>query len=281
MIRRASLFSAERWRGDDGLAEGSLMKAVFVTLVVASAAMLALDFGDMLQRAADAGIGTEQSEPVIVEPPSDGDRERPYFPRAMPMAPGARPPVMPGLTPKSAPKMVAERMAFDIDDRGTVSAVGRIEPGTAADFAAFLKENNGKAKRIWLHSSGGALADALAIGRTIRKAKLDTAVPDNAYCASSCPLILAAGVNREAGKRTFIGVHQIYTLASERGSLQDGLANAQRISAECQDYLAEMGADPRLWIHAMKTAKHRLYIFTPEELADYKLVTKATSTNGV
>lgn len=63
-------------------------------------------------------------------------------------------------------------------------------------------------------------------------------------------------------------------------TLQEGLANAQRISAECQDYLAEMGADPRLWIHAMKTAKDKLYVFTPKELAEYKLVTKPAGSAG-
>lgn len=275
MIKRQAVFSAERWRGDDGTAEGALMKAVFTILVFASGAMLALDFGDMMQRAADAGLGTERSEPVILEPPNETDQERPYFPRAMPLAPGARPPVMPGLTPKSAPKMVAERMSFDIDGTGTVSAIGRIEPGTANDFAAFLEDNKDKAKRIWLHSSGGSLSDALAMGRAIRKAKLDTAVPENAYCASSCPLVLAGGVHREAGKRTWVGVHQVYTLPSQMGTIHEGLANAQRISADCQDYLAEMGADPRLWVHAMRTAKEKLYVFTSKELVDYKLVTKA------
>jgi hypothetical protein len=280
MSKRLGLFSADRWRGDDGVAEGSLMKAVFTTLVVASAAMLALDFGDMMRRASEANLGTEQSEPVIVEPATETDQERPYFPKAMPLAPGARPPTMPGLTPKSAPKLVAARMVFDIDDNGTVSAIGRIEPGTAADFATFLGENEGKAKRVWLHSSGGALADALAMGRAIRNAKLDTAVPENAYCASSCPLVFAAGVNREAGKRAWIGVHQVYTLAGQTGTLHEGLANAQRISAECQEYIAEMGADPKLWIHAMKTAKDKLYIFTPKELAEYKLITKTAVSAG-
>jgi hypothetical protein len=278
MTKRPGLFSAERWRGEDGAAEGALMKAVFVTLVAASGAMLALDFRTMMERAADAGLVIERSEPVILEPPSETDQERPYFPKAMPLAPGAKPPVMPGLTPRSAPKMVAGRMTFDIDAAGTVSAIGRIEPGIAAEFTAFLKDNDGAVKRVWLHSSGGSLSDALTMGRAIRRAKLDTAVPDNGYCASSCPLVFAAGVNREAGRRTWIGVHQVYTLPSQTGTLHEGLANAQRISAECQDYLAEMGADPRLWIHAMKTAKDKLYVFTPKELAHYKLVTKAAGS---
>jgi hypothetical protein len=273
MSKKPGVFSAEYWRGDDGAAEGALMRTVFLALVFASGAMLALDLGEMVQRNAEDSIGSERSEPVILEPPKDADQERPYFPKAMPLAPGTQPPVMPGLTPRSAPKMVAERMAFTMDDAGTISAIGRIEPGTAMEFASFLKSAEGKAKRVWLHSSGGSLADALAMGHAIRKAKLDTAVPDNAYCASSCPLVLASGVGRNAGRKTWIGVHQVYTLPSQNGTIHEGLANAQRISAECQDYLTEMGADPRLWIHAMKTAKDKLYVFTPKELVDYKLVT--------
>lgn len=274
MSRKPGVFSADYWRGNDGAAEGALMRTVFLSLAFASATMLAFDLGDMVQRSADEGLGREREEPVILELPTDKDQERPYFPKAMPLAPGTKAPVMPGLTPKSAPKMVAGRMTFTIDDDGTIAAVGRIEPGTAQEFATLLKSSEGTAKRVWLHSSGGSLSDALAMGRAIRQAKLDTAVPDNAYCASSCPLVLAAGVSRAAGRKTWIGVHQVYTLPSQSGTIHEGLANAQRISAECQDYLAEMGADPRLWIHAMKTAKDRLYVFTPKELANYKLVTK-------
>jgi hypothetical protein len=34
-----------------------------------------------------------------------------------------------------------------------------------------------------------------------------------------------------------------------------------------------MGVDPRAWIKAMKTSKNSLYIFTPKELEEFKLIT--------
>ena len=265
------------WSGD-GAFEGTMLRSVFLALATASVAMLVFDFRDMVQRAYEDGVDTERTEPVIMEPPKDTDtetqKERPYFPKAVPVAPNSGPPQMPGHERTTA-KMVGQPMTFTINDAGDVSAVGRIEPGTGRSFDEFLAKSDGKAKRVWLHSTGGSLSDALAMGRAIRKAKLSTIVPENAYCASSCPLVLAGGVEREAGRKAWIGVHQVYTLPSQVGTLQEGLAHAQQISANCQEYLTTMGVDPRAWIPAMKTAKNKLYVFTPKELVEFKLVTKA------
>jgi hypothetical protein len=52
------------------------------------------------------------------------------------------------------------------------------------------------------------------------------------------------------------------------------MAEAQQISAECQNYLAEMGVDLRLWVHAMETPKEELYFLKPEELLSLKLATQ-------
>jgi len=141
--------------------------------------------------------------------------------------------------------------------------------------AKFLGEHPGKVKQIWLHSPGGSVSDAMAMAHAIRNANIATYVPENGYCASSCPHAYSGGVTREAGRKAWIGVHQVVTVPSETGTLQEGLANAQRISADCRDFLVTMGVDPRMWIPAMKTAKHRLCVFTAKELADYKIVTKA------
>ena len=184
---------------------------------------------------------------------------------------------MPGLVDRPSPSQLASRMTFTADDQGNLAAVGRIEPGTAEDFDRYLKDKAGAIKRVYLHSPGGSVSDAIAMAKAIRKGSMATIVPDNAYCASSCPLVFAGGVQREAGRRVWIGVHQVFTLPGEIGTLHEGLADAQRISAECQEHLVTMGVDPRVWIYAMKTAKHRLYIFTPKELADLKIVTTAAT----
>ena len=71
-------------------------------------------------------------------------------------------------------------------------------------------------------------------------------------------------------------MHQVYTVPSAIGSIHDGLEEAQRISAVSQQHLVDMGVNPRVWIHAMRTPKEKLYIFTPEQLDEYKLATTVT-----
>lgn len=273
-MARFGFFNPGFWRDENS--EGALLRAVFLALVAGSVAMLALDLSNMVER---SGSGTEdlRTGPVEMDPPKESDQERPYFPRAAPLAPGTRMPDMPGITDRPSASQLASRMTFAKDDKGNVSAVGRIEPGTAGEFERFISDNDDRLKRVYLHSPGGSVADAIAMAKEIRERSLSTTVPDNGYCASSCPLVFAGGTEREAGTKTWIGVHQVFTLASEVGTLHEGLANAQRISAECQDHLVAMGVDPRVWIYAMKTAKHRLYVFTPKELMDLKLVTPKPS----
>lgn len=278
-MRRPGWLTTDFWRGD-GVAEGAMMRSIFVTLVAASAAMLALDLRAMMARDAGFGPGSERTEPLVMEPAKDADQERPYFPKAMPIAPGAKPPKMPGMTQRVTPEMFAGRMSFASDDDGNINAVGRIEPGTAGEFREFLETSQAGAKRVNFHSPGGSVSDAIAMGQAIRKANLATTMVENAYCASSCPLAFAGGVERTAAARSWIGVHQVYTLPSEQGSLHDGLANAQSISAECQDHLVQMGVDPRAWIKAMQTRKDRLYVFTSKELFELKLVTGPTDQVG-
>ncbi len=49
--------------------------------------------------------------------------------------------------------------------------------------------------------------------------------------------------------------------------------NAQRISAQCQRYLRDMGVDSQVWVHAMETPKDELFYFKADELLSLKLAT--------
>jgi hypothetical protein len=51
------------------------------------------------------------------------------------------------------------------------------------------------------------------------------------------------------------------------------MESAQQISAECQQYLRDMGIDLGMWIHAMETPREELYYFQPAELLALKLAT--------
>jgi hypothetical protein len=168
-------------------------------------------------------------------------------------------------------------MSFNTGANGDASAVGRIEPGTAADFDKFLDQAGSSIKTIWFLSPGGSVTDAISMGRSIRKRALNTAVADNGYCASSCPLAFAGGVARHAGRHALIGVHQIYAIPVGTETWHDGISAAQRISAQCEDYLVSMGIDPGAWIKAMQTPKERLYIFRPEELKAFKITAEAAA----
>ena len=153
-------------------------------------------------------------------------------------------------------------------------ATGTITPGSAETFAAEIAKRGDYVTTVVLNSPGGSVGDALAMGRLIRERKLATEVEAGKYCASSCPLVFAGGVERRAGDKAAIGVHQVFAMAQAAAPApRDQMSDAQRISARCQRYLAEMGIDLQVWVHAMETPKDRLFIFTPEELKTFKLVT--------
>jgi hypothetical protein len=263
------------WR-EEGVVEGALMRAVFIVLLGAAGLILWLDLRDLIGRA--EGEGSEQTMRIVLQPPTRTDQERPYFPKALPVLPNSEPPRMPGISGRPTPEMTAARMSFHLGPGGDLSAIGRIEQGTAEDFQKFLDDNGRDAKTIVLLSPGGSVADAMAMGRAIRKRGLDTRVPDEGYCASSCPLVFAAGVDRRAGQRALVGVHQIYAVPQGIETWEDGISTAQRVSAECGDYLTEMGVDAALWLKAMQTPKEKLYIFRPDELSTFKLTTTAPSS---
>ncbi|RWO41511.1 MAG: hypothetical protein EOS11_17870 [Mesorhizobium sp.] len=122
-----------------------------------------------------------------------------------------------------------------------ISAEGSIEAGTPALFKRTLKGLGGRKLPVVVDSPGGNVEAALALGRLLRKNKLDIAVgktrftgcqPDardckqndgkgaryfgNAYasgaiCNSACPLMFAGGIRRVVGQWAFLGVHQITT----------------------------------------------------------------------
>ena len=88
--------------------------------------------------------------------------------------------------------------------------------------------------------------------------------------------MFAGGIERKAGDKAAIGVHQVAALrTSTGGAIRDEMSVAQNISASCQRYLREMGIDLQVWTHAMETPHDKLFIFKPEELKSLNLVTAA------
>src|SRR5258708_27490922 len=111
------------------------------------------------------------------------------------------------------------------------------------------------------------------MGGLIREKKVSTEVEAGKYCALSCALVFAGGVERRAGDRAAIGVHQVAAISSVSAMPRDEMDVAQRISARCQRYLGDMGISLQVWVHAMETPHDKLFIFKPDELKSLNIVT--------
>lgn len=252
----------ERWlvtRGDD-----DVLRTVFAIVLTATVGVLALDYRTLNDRPTEQaslpgsslpapGV-TPQAEPLPPQRGGDGGRRAPL---------------------RQPDAQLQKAMTFDLQSDGRLMAVGTIVPGVAKAFADEIEKRGGYVKTVVLHSPGGSLHDALAIGRLIRERKFATEVESGRYCASACPLVFAGGVERRAGAKAAIGVHRAVTLSTSPAVERDGMEDGQRVSALAQKYLREMGVDLAVWIHAMETPSDRLYYFKAEELTGLKLATQA------
>jgi hypothetical protein len=125
-----------------------------------------------------------------------------------------------------------------------ISAEGAIVSGSPSALKAILKKAGSRRLPIIVTSPGGRVEAAEAMGRIIRKRKLDIAVGatsftdcapeekdckldparkgvyagaayESSYCASACPLMLAGGVRRLVGSWANLGVHQVTTVITK------------------------------------------------------------------
>ncbi len=242
-----------------------ILNWLFAVIVVATVCVVGYDYYQMA-----SGEGEEQAAVTQPSPYADPSPSAlPSFVPAFRTGGGDRRIAY----PKPSGKL-AEKMSFELLGDGKLYAVGTIFPGTADAFKAEVQKRGSYIKAVVLNSSGGSVTDALAMGRLIRDRKFATAVENGGMCASSCPLVFAGGVERRAGDKATIGVHQAFAPGDVGGDGAAGMAHAQRVSAECQKYLAEMGVDLRLWVHAMETPKEQLYFLKPDELLSLKLATQ-------
>ena len=240
-----------------GKPDDDILRWVFRALVAATVGVVALDFKTLEQYQSE-----QRHQPSIVE-----------LPAAWPLPPMRRGDVaLPRVTPNTAE--LGKAMTFELGPDGRLSAVGTIKPGTSHAFAQEIAKRGSYVKTVVLESPGGSVEDALAMGRLIREKRLNTEVAAGHYCASSCPLVFAGGLERRAHAGSAIGVHQVAAIGDQvSGTI--GMEQAQHVSARCQTYLREMDVDLQVWVHAMETPHNRLYYFKPDELRRLNLVTES------
>jgi hypothetical protein len=248
-----------RWLA--GNAEDQILRWLLRVLLIATVSVLALDLSAMT--GLDQAWREALEQPVLPDiAPTTTD---------LPVTPdrgGRR--VVPA---RKADGALAKPMTFALGKNGRLIATGMIAPGSAAAFAAEVNARGEYIKSVVLNSPGGSVGDALEMGRLIRAKGFSTEVEKDKICVSSCPLVFVGGAKRAAGANAIIGVHQVFAPDPAEAARHDTMSEAQRVSARCQRYLADMGVDLKMWVHAMETPKDRLFIFSAAELRELNIVT--------
>ncbi|HET8727446.1 MAG TPA: hypothetical protein VFO41_08045 [Alphaproteobacteria bacterium] len=241
------------------LDDGVIVRTAFYLLLAVAVTMLYLDWRQL--SANDVNAFTAPSLPVL--PAYDPDSPSPP----------------PGPAVTTDPAVLNAPLAVTLGNGGVLSLRGTIDPGAAERVAAALASEGEYVTTVALDSPGGSVDGAIAIGKAIRAHGYETSVARGSICASSCPLMLAGGVERQVSDGAAVGVHQIYA-AVKAGALAAPLAagevisQTQKSTAEITRYLTASGVDPALWLHALDTPPDRLYYLSPKELTAYRLATK-------
>ncbi len=250
-----------------------VLRWIFRTVVVVTIAVLGVDLANT--------TGLVNNLDAALTPPTQTVSPDTTTPSGIPaiLAPFA-----PGggrLTPVPQPDgALARPMTFELVGGGKLMATGTITPGIFETFSAEVAKRGDYIKTVVLNSPGGSVGDALAMGKLIRDKKIATEVEPGKYCASSCPLVFVGGVERRAGAKAAIGVHQVFAMATDTSAVRDGMNEAQRVSARCQRYLGDMGVNLQMWVHAMETPKEKLFVFKQDELKSLNIVTSANPVAG-
>jgi murein DD-endopeptidase MepM/ murein hydrolase activator NlpD len=145
------------------------------------------------------------------------------------------------------------------DGTPVIVITGDIEIGDETKFEQFARKYSSAV--VALDSSGGRLAPALDIGRSIRIKGYSTAVVSGSICASSCALMWLAGTPRFKSESAKIGFHASYR--EENGTAREtGLGNAL-----IGRYLTLLNLSERAVIFATIAAPDEISWITPENTA--------------
>jgi len=163
------------------------------------------------------------------------------------------------------------------DDLKTIMISGKITP---SDFNTLIEKEKeilsvGKLDQtVLLDSPGGDLTTAIKIGRYFRKSKKYyrfVMVPSGSVCASSCVLILAAGIHKLPLDGSSIIIHRPFI--DKNDSLDSGQQkrNYKKIEKIVKDYLSEVNVETRLYDDMFRIDSDNGKLLSKDELVSYGL----------
>jgi hypothetical protein len=149
------------------------------------------------------------------------------------------------------------------------------------DYDAILRASKslvGRGRPIWIriNSRGGNVAEAMKIGRFVRKtlaavvvdgADVTPGSPQPRRCYSSCVLILIGAADRYLLDDPVVGIHRPYIEPAVYGALSPEQARVTyaRLEHDTKDYLAEMGAPGRFVDEMFRTPSTDMRLVTARD----------------
>ena len=242
-------------------ASGRVIKGIFGLQLAIGLALVAGD----LSLGVPSLPGRDRA-PAMDQPVRPGDQTRRYRPRDLPDTPNRSFPA----TPDMPDRLVLEDTT--LDGRSVVRMTGSIAPGDADRVPDLLSERfeaEDPPEALLLHSPGGSVEDALALGRTLRSLDLTTEIASGDVCLSACPYLFVGGARRVVDRDGSVGVHQHYFGENTVQPAFLAVEDIQRGQGRVMAYLDEMGIDPLMMQHALGTPPESIYVFIPEELERY------------
>lgn len=197
--------------------------------------------------------------PRLTEPVRPGDQRRTFRPDR------DRPVTQPARDPGELPN----RLVLTQNSGTTYRLEGEISDGDAGRLTDLITQAEPRPDTLILQSPGGSVADALALGRVIRREGITTQMLAGEFCYSACPYLLAAGIKRDIDEDASVGVHQHYFGENTFLPAAFAVEDIQRGQAEVMTYLDEMGIDPLVMQHALSTPPDQIYVLLPDELRTY------------
>ena len=137
--------------------------------------------------------------------------------------------------------------------------LGIIDSRTSLNFDRAI-DQYGIPRTFVLASEGGLVHIALSIARDVNRYGMNTVIPEDASCVSSCSFIFLAGKRKLAEGE--LGIHQISSTSSDVESSQIAIS-------DIIDVLSKFETPQDLIVNMLRTPSDQMYILSPEEKSKY------------
>ena len=223
---------------------------------------------------------TVTHESTVTGPVRPGDQVRPYDLRlSVPLK--MDPDVLPEF---DLPPDIPSRLTFTLQESEAFGSLllinGEIRENDAARFDAFVAGLSNPPAAVALNSPGGNVSEALKIGKILRAMEADTIILPGMVCLSSCPYVLAGGIERIVSRDGTVGLHQHYYDAPRLLPVFFVVEDIQQSQGQTMAHLIEMGIDPGVMVHSLSTPPNDIYVLIDEELQESRLATRIMEQQG-